>query len=360
MRVVQITDTFRPTINGVVRSIEVANDGLAGAGVPTDIVEPGTHGAIPCPIYPGLMVALRPVRASDLAGCDVAHIHTPGMLGLTGAEACRKASLPLVYTYHSRLPEIVSSVLPPAIRRVAIETLGIVEQRILNAADVVIAPSRAVGKALRRSHGIDARVVPTALPSSFLKEAARLRAVEGGRLRRNPGTGFVVGYLGRLSPEKRVEFVLHAFARVRHLLPNPSLNIGGRGPSLPSLKRLARRLRLTVNWLGGIDDRALPSVYASWDVFVTASRIETQCLSIAEALASGVHVICPDLPELRESSDSRFATFYRADDIDDLSSAMLSAAAWVPRDASAAQIRRLEPQRMASRLIQVYASLIGE
>jgi phosphatidylinositol alpha 1,6-mannosyltransferase len=96
----------------------------------------------------------------------------------------------------------------------------------------------------------------------------------------------IVGYVGRMAPEKQVE-------RLRALrgLTGIRLALVGDGPSVPSIRRALAGLPVT--WLGRLDGRELAVAYASFDLFVHAGTEETFGQTIQEAHAAGLPVVAP-------------------------------------------------------------------
>jgi len=108
--------------------------------------------------------------------------------------------------------------------------------------------------------------------------------------------------LQRLDPWKQVDVLIRAMGFLRDQ-PDVYLVIGGKGPELPKLKRIAEELGLTarVRFTGYIPDSELPVYYALADVFVFHSTYETFCLSLLQAMAAGkpiVSVGSTAIPEL--------------------------------------------------------------
>jgi phosphatidylinositol alpha 1,6-mannosyltransferase len=107
---------------------------------------------------------------------------------------------------------------------------------------------------------------------------------DGLRRRIAPGGEVIVGYVGRLAPEKHV-----ASLTALRDLPNVRLAIVGGGPSEDSL----RHALPDAAFLGFRTGEELSRAYASLDVFVHTGPAETFCQAVQEALASGVPVIAP-------------------------------------------------------------------
>lgn len=117
-------------------------------------------------------------------------------------------------------------------------------------------------------------------------------------------------YVGRLSPEKRVDTLIRAATRVAEVL-EASVVVAGRGAQGHELHRLAQTLGLArrVHFVGFVPDDALPALLRSATVFVMPSAHELQSIACLEAMASGLPVIAADamaLPELVEDGKNGF------------------------------------------------------
>jgi len=121
-------------------------------------------------------------------------------------------------------------------------------------------------------------------------------------LHRDPGRGFLIGYVGRLVPEKGVDILLNAAA---NLEGQWRIAIVGAGPERESLELLARRLDLSgrVSFEGHLSSMRLPAFYRTLDALVVPSRsrpnwVEQFGRVIIEAMASGVPVVGSDCGEI--------------------------------------------------------------
>ncbi len=113
---------------------------------------------------------------------------------------------------------------------------------------------------------------------------------------------FVVGYAGRLVPEKGVDLLLEACAGLPGSL---RLRIAGEGPQRPQLEAAARHLGLAerVAFEGHVPSLAMPEFYRSLDVLVLPSRsrpnwVEQFGRALVEAMACGVAVVGSDCGEI--------------------------------------------------------------
>jgi glycosyltransferase involved in cell wall biosynthesis len=107
---------------------------------------------------------------------------------------------------------------------------------------------------------------------------------------------YVIGALGRLDPNKRVDLVMEAAAPM--LGERCKILIIGRGEDQDRLEAAAQRLGVTDNVIFGGYQKDTPAMMAAFDLYVAASRQETFGLSVLEALASGLPVLYTTCPAL--------------------------------------------------------------
>ena len=120
--------------------------------------------------------------------------------------------------------------------------------------------------------------------AQFYPEAARKPApVEDA--------SFIIGTICVLRPEKALDLLLEAFARVRHLKPGMKLLIVGSGPELPSLEANSRRLGLQGDCEIVPATQLVPQFLHAIDIFVSCSKSEAFSNTILEAMACGCGVV---------------------------------------------------------------------
>lgn len=100
--------------------------------------------------------------------------------------------------------------------------------------------------------------------------------------------------LGRLGFEKRIDELLRGWKQADIPKEQAVLLVAGGGPARESLERWAQELGLAeqVKFCGMIEPSGTPAFYQMADLFVCASTSETQGLTYAEALASGLPLLC--------------------------------------------------------------------
>lgn len=315
MRICQLTNTFRPHVGGVARSVETLADQCRAQGHEVLVVAPSFRGDVH-ERDPGILrvPALQNFNGSDFSvrvplpqlvrqrlrrfRPDVLHSHHPFLMGDTALRMAREFNRPLVFTHHT-LYENYTHYVPfdsPALKRFAIE----LATAYANACDAVIAPSHSVSELLR-TRGMDTpiRVIPTGVDTTALAEG------DGSRFRARHGIDprtVVVGHVGRLAREKNLAFLADSVARALEGTGNGCCAIVGDGPEGSSIRRafagrgLDDRLLMT----GKLSGRALLDAYAAMDLFVFCSLTETQGMVLAEAMAAGCPVIALDGSGVRD------------------------------------------------------------
>ena len=296
MRVAIVTECFTPTWNGVTGSVVRVVEHLERRGHRAMVVAPspgpatcGRLGTTPVvrvpsvalPAYRSLPVGLPTAavrRAIDAFEPDVVHLAAPLVLGEAGARAAQALAVPSVAIYQTDISGFARRYRLGAASGTAWRWL----KRVHNLADVTLAPSSLAEWDLRR-HGVErvarwARGVDLAQWTPSRRNESLRRSLLG------PRGQVLVGYSGRLAPEKRVSLLAHLAD-----LPGVRLVVVGDGPARP---RLQRELP-TASFLGYRSGDELAEVVASLDVFVHTGPHETFCQAIQEAMAVGVPVVAP-------------------------------------------------------------------
>ncbi|MBB5831797.1 glycosyltransferase family 4 protein [Brachybacterium aquaticum] len=300
MRILVVTESFLPHMNGVTNSVLRVVDHFAAAGDDLGIIAPQWPGAdkhlrtscgrkvrvrriasAPMPGYAEVRIATTSAtslrRRIDEFAPDVIHLASPTILGGRAVVAAQKSGVPTVAIYQTDIPGYTARYGMPFLESASWQLLRDVHNR----ATLNLAPSTATRDQLIE-HGIERvdlwrRGVDTSLFSPSLRsENLRAKYAE-------PGERLVV-YVGRLAPEKQV-----ADLKVLHDMPGVRLLIVGDGPEREMLRREMPRARFA-GFRSGTD---LAAHLASADLFVHPGELETFGQTIQEAMASGLPVIAP-------------------------------------------------------------------
>lgn len=312
MRILMISDVYFPRINGVSTSIESFRHALAAEGIEVDVVAPrypAPHGdddrvtrvasrRVPFDPEDRLMdfgTLRRTLMAPDRQAHHLVHIQTPFSAHYAGLRHARERRLPCIATYHTHFEEYLHNYVPAVPKGMLRSLARGLARRQCNALDAVIVPSSAMHATLA-GYGVTAPMhrVPTGIPLERFSRARRPPGADFRRCHGIPADRPMALFVGRAAHEKNIGFLLESLPHALQECPGLVLVIAGEGPALPALKKQAAKLGIegSVHFVGYLDRfDELPDCYAAADLFVFASRTETQGLVLLEAMAAGLPVL---------------------------------------------------------------------
>ncbi|CAN5711744.1 glycosyltransferase family 1 protein [soil metagenome] len=299
MRVAIVAESFLPNVNGVTNSVLRVLEHLRRTGHEALVIAPDTpHGEpaadklydgirihrVPSKMFPKVtslpLGVPRPRIVGVLRGFDpdVVHLASPALLGYGGLHAARHLGVPTVAVFQTDIAGFATSYGMGAASRVAWAWTRHLHSR----ADRTLAPSSAAMEDLAvhripRVHKWARGVDITGYVPSARDEQLRRRWSPAGKP--------IIGFVGRLAPEKHVERLAVLAAR-----DDLQLVIVGDGIDRAKLEKLLPSAIFT----GGLYGAELAAAYASMDVFVHPGEHETFCQAVQEAMASGLPVIAPN------------------------------------------------------------------
>lgn len=223
---------------------------------------------------------------------DLIHVHTPFVAHYLGLKLAKKLNVPLVETYHTFFEDYLHHYLPFIPQKIARGLAKLISKRQCNAVNAIVAPSQPMLDVLR-SYGVKVRaeVIPTGL------QAHSFQPGDGKAFRQKydiPLEAPVMLYVGRVAYEKNIDFLLGVAMVLSDTRPDILLVVAGEGPAEASLHKLAKTLKIEKNikFIGYLDRYTeLNSCYQSADIFVFASKSETQGLVLLEAMAQATPVV---------------------------------------------------------------------
>lgn len=305
------TEAYKPTLNGVVVSIETFRKELEKRGHRYFIIAPASKQKgfkdessniirLPSFVFPGhpeyplafpiffshtySAIYAKPL---DLVHCQ--HIFTVGRLGLKIAQ---KMQIPSVLTYHTLLPEYSHYI--PAIGRFTKNKLISLSVNFANRCNLVITPSPSMKKLLQ-SWGVEKpiEVLPTGISlQNFQRRDSRLFKAKYNIFDEEK----VVLYVGRLALEKKVDFLLRSFAKVLQKYKNVHLILVGSGSKENDFRNLCQNLGIKskVTFTGLLEKEEAEKVFGSSDIFAFPSDTDTQGIVVTEAMAAGTVPVVVD------------------------------------------------------------------
>ena len=299
MRVAIVAESFLPNVNGVTNSVLRVMEHLRCTGNEALIIAPDTprgeppadkvHDGVrvhrvPSRMFPKVtslpLGVPRPRMVGVLRGFDpdVVHLASPALLGYGGLHAARYLGVPTVAVFQTDVAGFAESYGMGFAARAAWAWTRHLHSR----ADRTLAPSTAAMENLE-AHRIP-RVHKWARGVDITGYAPSARS-EGLRNKWSPAGKPIVGFVGRLAPEKHVE-------RLAALAGRDDLQLVIVGDGIDRAK--LQSVLPTAVFTGALYGEELAAAYASMDVFVHPGEHETFCQAVQEAMASGLPVIAPD------------------------------------------------------------------
>ena len=299
VRVAIVAESFLPNVNGVSNSVLRVLEHLRRTGHEALVIAPDNPPGQPRAdrVHDGIRVHRVPSRmfpkvttlplgvpmprmVSVLRGFDpdVVHLASPALLGYGGVKAARWLGVPTVAVYQTDVPGFAASYGIPLTTRAAWAWF----RHLHTLADRTLAPSSVTMESLVAQRF--PRVHKWARGVDVLRFAPSARS-ERLRQHWSPAGKPIVGFVGRLAPEKHVE-------RLIALAANDSVQLVIVGDGIDQTK--LQSAMPTAVFTGALYGEELSAAYASMDVFVHTGEHETFCQVVQEALASGLPVIAPD------------------------------------------------------------------
>ncbi|PYN85668.1 MAG: hypothetical protein DMD87_22450 [Candidatus Rokuibacteriota bacterium] len=230
----------------------------------------------------------RVVRLVRETRADVVHSHGKGA-GLYGRLGARLAGVPSVHTFHG----------------IHYESYSLAGQSIYLAVERALARITHTVINVSKTQNAEALRLGLARPG---RSAVVVNGIDVDELGARPvskreslglsADDHVLGCVARFDPVKRHDALVNALALVAKRRPKAVLLLVGEGPEKARIDRLAAELGVRVVSPGAVGWEA--SVYASFDLYVTASSKEGLPLAPLEAMASGLAVVATDVPGHRD------------------------------------------------------------
>jgi phosphatidylinositol alpha 1,6-mannosyltransferase len=298
VRIAYVTESFPPVVNGVAitamrvaehlvrrghKPLVIAPEAGAGSRWPDeDFCFPVARmPSVGLPVYPDFRFGLPgPHIRSAIAdhGAELVHLAGPVMFGASGGAAGRSLGLPVVAVYATDMAAYARAY---HLGRLGESVAWKLTRRTHNAVDLTLSPSTATAADLTARGFERVSVWGRGVDTDRFDPARRDHEL---RARLAPGGELIVGYVGRLATEKRLDLLTGVAA-----LPGVRLVIVGAGPT----EAIARRILPSAVFLGQSHGAELARIYASLDIFVHSGPHETFGNTLQEAAASGLPVVAP-------------------------------------------------------------------
>jgi phosphatidylinositol alpha 1,6-mannosyltransferase len=305
MRIAFCSDALPPIVDGVTRTLSELAVTLLGLGVDflfVSAVNPAadlpwrervhTVTSVPVPLYPDYRLGLPRAETLDPVldrfAPDLVHVVTPSLLGHYGVRYARRRGLPVVASFHTDFVSLL-----PSYRLGALQQLGRrLKRRFYSQCTLTLAPSRSTAAELRLSGIANVALWQRGVNPARFSPAFRTPALRD----RLGGDDPVLLYVGRLGREKNLGYLVRAMQLLAQKRSRWQLVVVGEGPLRSELARSLPHAHFT----GRLEGEALSRWYASADLFVLPSQLETFGNVVLEAFASGLPVVGVDAGGVRE------------------------------------------------------------
>lgn len=317
LRIAIVTETWPPEINGVALSLLELCKGLQRRGHKILLIRPTQLSSIhsfqadqeclvsgtAIPRYGQMQFGwpqyLKVSKALDQFNPDVVHVVTEGPLGLTVLQAAKLKNIPVSSGFHSAFQDFS--------RFFDLAFLVSPIQRYLkwfhNNTQLTCVPSRETAHSLR-NFGVTCplRVIETGVDVE--KFSPKFRCDHTRQKWGVSDDTTVMLYVGRLSPEKEIQLIIQSYLSIKKSREQKiQLVIVGDGPDRARLEQMSATH--DVIFTGSLSGIALSNAYASANVFVFPSQVETFGNVVLEAMASALPVIAFDAACAKQHVDAQ-------------------------------------------------------
>ena len=323
MRIGIFTDTYPPYINGVSTSIAMLEKALKKKGHQVFIVtvnpEERSYSfsdhvikipGIPIGIYDYRLSNIYPLKAVKKIkewNLDIIHSHTEFGIGTFARVIAHQLDIPLVHTYHTMYEDYVYYVTKGYFDKSSKKIVEYLTKFYCDkTATELIVPTRKTYDLFKEKYGYarSVHIVPTGIDvEKFYQEKNnQKKALEVRRSLGIKDDEFVILFVGRMGNEKSVDFLIENHKAILKENKKARLLLIGDGPDIDNLKEITKKNKLedSVIFAGRVPWENISLYYQIPDVFTTASKTETQGLTVLEAMAASLPVVALDDDAFRE------------------------------------------------------------
>ena len=334
MKIALTTDTYWPRINGVTVVVDGLRRYLAAWGhdvrvfAPAYPASPGDLAVQDPPEVLRFSSFSMPLSREDRLGWpanrwritrilsewkpDIVHSHTEFTIGFSGKVYCGRAGVPHLMTRHTMYEDFIVSYVPVTPRWLARGIVTVWSRADYRLVDRVVVPAEHL-RQLIRSYGVKTpvEVIPNGVDLGDAKSATRpvmserasriLRSVEGSR---------ILVTVGRVAREKNIDFLLRAFELIPQTPAPVVLLVVGDGPYRRELQSKVEEAGWghKIRFTGYLDRSEVAALLSRSDVFLFASKTETQGLVIIEAMSCGTPIVAVKASGVDEVIDGSWGT----------------------------------------------------
>ena len=258
---------------------------------------------VPIGIYDYRLTGVYPLKAINKIrkwNLDVIHSHTEFGVGTFARIIAKQYNIPLVHTYHTMYEDYVHYITKGYFNNTSKKIVEYLTNFYCNqTATELIVPTKKTYDLFKEKYKYtrNVHIIPTGIEvEKFYKENTDPAKLEEIRKKHGLNKGdFVILYVGRLGQEKSVDVLIESHQELAREY-KAKLLIVGDGPDMDTYKNLVHKLKIDDNviFTGKVPWTEVTLYYQIADIFATASKSETQGLTVIEAMAASLPVVAVD------------------------------------------------------------------
>lgn len=295
MRILFVTATYSPSINGVAYQVQILKRAIEKLGHQVMVLAPSFPGytdteklVVRYPSFPNPFAKSHPIGIPLLNQNEVEkfspqiiHTHHPLIVGKLAILLANKYLAPLFFTAHTNYQQYLYHYFPYGLEFTS-KLLSSDIMTLAKKCHFIICPSPETQNRIARLGIQNTSVIPNCIEDGVFKPTPKKKA-----------TAPTLVYAGRIEKEKNPLKLIEISRHLKTLSPNFKLYLAGTGSMLQQVSLLINKYHLQQNVLvlGETPRLLLPHLYQNANLFITASTSEVMPLSIIEALSCGLPVI---------------------------------------------------------------------
>lgn len=306
MRIAIFTNNYLPNPYGVSTSIETFRKEFEKRGHIVYIFAPGFSGYKDKNShvfrYPSIDIEIKfrfPLAVPyskkmdeilEKLDLDIIHSQHPNLLGTAAAKWAKRKNIPLVFTWHT-LYDRYTNFVPFLPKKFSAGWIIGKAVKYANRSDIVVVPTESV-EFIVRSWGVKNKIIPIAtgvVENEFLN-------ANGNDIRKKyniQNNETLLLLVSRLTEEKNINFLFNALVEILKGNKDAKFMLVGDGYLTPELKEKTKKENLEggIIFAGEVERKEIKNYYAAGDIFVYASKSETQGMIITEAMYAGLPIV---------------------------------------------------------------------
>ena len=326
MRIGIFTETYTPYISGLVTSELMLKKALEKKGHEVYVVTANLTNfhyeydekekvlripGIPTGIYDSRLTSIYPIKAINKIkswNLDVIHSQTEFAIGTFARLFAKQYNIPIVHTYHTMYEDYVHYITKGHFDKSSKKLVEYLTKFYCDKTITeLIVPTKKAYDLFKKKYNVERNIhiIPTGIEvERFYKEKIDPKKIN--RLKKQYNISkkdFTAIFVGRIAEEKNIPFIINVTEDLIKTNPNFKLLIVGDGPDKENYEKqvIKKHCENNVIFTGKVSWEDIPVYYQLADIFISASKSETQGLTIIEAMAASLPNLCIDDESFRNT-----------------------------------------------------------